>query len=123
MPPGSAARSSRASGEFRGGPDAGCGVTPGRAPTPAILPRGSVSLEELQARWDRTRQGYATALSTFGPADLVRPMMKHPIVGKLTPLQTLTFLETHLAHHGRQIDRIQKSSSASATMMPAGPRM
>jgi uncharacterized damage-inducible protein DinB len=94
-----------------------------QAPTPAILPRGSVSLEELQARWDRTRQGYASALSTFGPADLVRPMMKHPIVGKLTPLQTLTFLETHLVHHGRQIDGIQKSSSASATMMPAGPRM
>jgi hypothetical protein len=33
-------------------------------------------------------------------------MMKHPIVGKLTPAQTLTFLDTHLAHHSRQIDRI-----------------
>jgi hypothetical protein len=38
---------------------------------------------------------------------MVRPMMKHPLVGKLTPLQTLTFLETHLAHHGRQIERIR----------------
>ena len=33
-------------------------------------------------------------------------MMKHPIVGKLTPRQTLTFLDAHLVHHGRQIDRI-----------------
>jgi uncharacterized damage-inducible protein DinB len=77
-----------------------------QAPTPAILPQGSVPLEELRARWDRTRAGLASALASFGPADLIRPMMKHPIVGKLTPAQTLTFLDTHLAHHSRQIDRI-----------------
>ena len=78
-----------------------------RAPSPAILPQGSVPLEELRARWDRTRAGLASALSSFGPADFIRPMMKHPIVGKLTPLQTLTFLATHQAHHGRQIERIR----------------
>ena len=77
------------------------------APTPAILPQGSVPLDELRARWERTRAGYATALASFGPEDLRRPMMKHPIVGKLTPVQTLTFLGTHLAHHGRQIERIR----------------
>ena len=32
--------------------------------------------------------------------------MKHPIIGKLTPLQTLTFLDAHLAHHARQIGRL-----------------
>ena len=77
-----------------------------KAPNPALLPPGGASLDELLARWDRTRAGYATALASFGPADLVRPMMKHPIVGKLTPPQTLTFLDAHLAHHSRQIDRI-----------------
>ena len=85
-----------------------------KAPTPAILPQGTVSLEELRARWDRTRAGYASALASFGPEDLVRPMMKHPFVGKLTPRQTLTFLATHLAHHGRQIDRIRTSIDGSA---------
>jgi uncharacterized damage-inducible protein DinB len=77
-----------------------------QAPTPAILPQRSVPLDELRARWDRTRAALASALASFGPTDLVRPMMKHPIVGKLTPAQTLTFLDTHLAHHSRQIDRI-----------------
>jgi uncharacterized damage-inducible protein DinB len=77
-----------------------------RAPTPAILPQGSVPLDELRARWARVREGYASALASFGPADMARPMMKHPIVGKLTPKQTLTFLSTHLAHHSRQIERI-----------------
>ncbi len=80
-----------------------------QAPTPAILPQGSVPLEELRARWDHTRAGYATALASFGPEDLLRPMMKHPIVGKLTPVQTLTFLGTHLTHHGRQIERIRRA--------------
>jgi uncharacterized damage-inducible protein DinB len=83
-----------------------------RAPTPAILPQGSVPLEELRARWDRVRAGYASALASFGPADMARPMMKHPIVGKLTPRQTLAFLDTHLAHHGRQIDRIRRALGA-----------
>ena len=77
-----------------------------KAPNPALLPPGGATLDELLARWDRTRAGYATALASFGPDDLVRPMMKHPIVGKLTPPQTLTFLDAHLAHHTRQIDRI-----------------
>ncbi|MFL5515976.1 MAG: DinB family protein [Gemmatimonadales bacterium] len=80
-----------------------------RTPTPAILPQGSVPLDELRARWERVRAGYASALAAFGPADLARPMMKHPIVGKLTPKQTLTFLDTHLAHHGRQIERIRRA--------------
>ena len=80
-----------------------------RAPTPAILPQGSVPLDELRARWDRVRAGYASALASFGPADMARPMMKHPIVGKLTPKQTLTFLDTHLAHHRRQIERISRA--------------
>jgi uncharacterized damage-inducible protein DinB len=80
-----------------------------RAPTPAILPQGSVHLDELRARRDRVRAGYASALASFGPADMARPMMKHPIVGKLTPKQTLTFLDTHLAHHRRQIERISRA--------------
>ena len=77
-----------------------------KAPNPALIPPGGTTLEELLSRWDRVRAGYASALASFGPADLVRPMMKHPIVGKLTPRQTLTFLDAHLVHHGRQIDRI-----------------
>jgi DinB superfamily len=84
-----------------------------QAPTPAILPQGGVSLDQLRERWDRTRAGYATALAAFDRTDLVRPMMKHPIIGKLTPRQTLIFLETHLGHHGRQIGRIRKAPRRS----------
>jgi hypothetical protein len=78
-----------------------------KAPSRAILPRGNIALSELRERWDRTRAGYRTALGSFDRTDLVRPMMKHPIIGKLTPVQTLTFLDAHLAHHGRQIERLR----------------
>lgn len=80
-----------------------------KAPNPALLPQGGVTLDQLRDRWDRTRAGYTTALEQFDRADLVRPMMKHPIIGKLTPLQTLSFIDAHLAHHGRQIERIRKA--------------
>jgi DinB superfamily len=80
-----------------------------QAPSRAILPRGNITLAELRERWDRTRAGYRTALEAFDRGDLVRPMMKHPIVGKLTPAQTLTFLDAHLAHHGRQVERLQRA--------------
>jgi uncharacterized damage-inducible protein DinB len=82
-----------------------------QAPTRAILPQGGVSLDQLRERWDRTRAGYRTALESFDRTDLVRPMMKHPIIGKLTPLQTLNFLDSHLAHHARQIRRIRSGLS------------
>jgi hypothetical protein len=63
----------------------------------------------LWARWDRARAGHRTALESFDRTDLIRPMMKHPIIGKLTPAQTLTFLDAHLGHHGRQIERLQRA--------------
>jgi hypothetical protein len=82
-----------------------------KAPTRAILPQGGATLAELRERWDRARAGYRAALEGFDRTDLRRPMMKHPIIGKLTPTQTLAFLDAHLAHHGRQVDRLRHTVS------------
>lgn len=78
-----------------------------QVPTRAILPAGGVSLDQLRTRWDRVRTRLTEALERFEPADLARPMMKHPIVGKLTPTLTLAFIEHHAIHHRRQLDRIR----------------
>jgi hypothetical protein len=48
-------------------------------------------------------------LDGFGPADFARPLMRHPILGLLTPVETLTFILRHIAHHRRQIARIRRS--------------
>jgi hypothetical protein len=78
-----------------------------KAPAQAILPAGGATLGELRGRWNAVRAGLAEALERFEPADLARPMMRHPIVGKLSPVQTLRFLHRHIAHHRRQIRRIR----------------
>jgi hypothetical protein len=78
-----------------------------KAPAQAILPAGGATLGELRGRSNAVRAGLAEALERFEPADLARPMMRHPIVGKLSPVQTLRFLHRHIAHHRRQIRRIR----------------
>lgn len=90
-----------------------------QAPSRAIFPRGSVTLPELRERWDRARAGYHSALEAFDRTDLVRPMMKHPIIGKLTPAQTLAFLDAHLSHHRRQIERLQRTFPPQVSPPPS----
>ncbi len=78
-----------------------------KAPSQAILPEGKSTLPELRGRWDRIREKLEAVLADRTRADLSRPMMRHPAVGWLNPVQTLTFLERHVAHHVRQIERIR----------------
>ena len=80
-----------------------------KAPAQAILPQGGVTLTDLGARWDAVGQALRRTVDGLGPADYGRPMMRHPFVGLLTPIETLTFLLRHIAHHRRQILRIRRS--------------
>jgi uncharacterized damage-inducible protein DinB len=80
-----------------------------KAPAQAILPQGGATLTDLRSRWESVRHAMRRTLDGFGPAELARPMMRHPIIGLLTPAQTLTFILRHIAHHRRQITRIQRS--------------
>jgi uncharacterized damage-inducible protein DinB len=88
------------------------------APTRAVLPAGTGSLEDLRTRWDQARQGLATLLEGETAADRRRPLLRHPVTGWLTPAQSLTFIEAHIAHHRRQIARIR----ALPGFPPAPPR-
>lgn len=80
-----------------------------KAPVPTILPRGGATLTDLRARWEAARESMRRTLDGFEPADFARPMLRHPILGLLTPVETLTFIHRHLAHHRRQIARIRRS--------------
>jgi DinB superfamily len=79
------------------------------APSRSVLPQGAVTLPELRGRWERVREKLAAVLDDQTPADLRRPMMRHPVCGWLTPTQTLSFLEQHVAHHTRQLERIRRA--------------
>jgi hypothetical protein len=80
-----------------------------KVPAQAILPQGGATLTDLGARWEAAQQAMRRTLDGFGPADFARPLMRHPILGLLTPVEALTFILRHMAHHRRQIARIRRS--------------
>ena len=77
-----------------------------RAPTPAILPVGGSTLAQLEARWTRARANLRAVLQLLGPEDLSRPFLRHPVIGWLTTLEGLGFIERHVAHHLHRVQRI-----------------
>jgi hypothetical protein len=78
-----------------------------RAPTLAVLPVGGSTLAQLEARWTRARANLRAVLQLMGPEDLSRPFLRHPVIGWLTTLESLGFLERHVAHHRQQLKRIR----------------
>jgi hypothetical protein len=78
-----------------------------RAPTRDVLPVGGSSLPQLEARWTRARANLRAVLELMGPEDLPRPFFRHPVIGWLTTLEGLGFLERHVAHHLQQVKRIR----------------
>jgi uncharacterized damage-inducible protein DinB len=80
-----------------------------RVPTQAIVPLGGVTLTDLGGRWEAAQAAMRRTLDELGPADYARPLMRHPVLGLLTPVETLIFLVRHTAHHRRQIARIRRS--------------
>jgi hypothetical protein len=78
-----------------------------RAPTRDLLPVGGSSLPQLEARWTRARANLRAVLQLMGPEDLSRPFFRHPVIGWLTTLEGVAFLERHVAHHLHQVKRIR----------------
>ncbi|MFL5496695.1 MAG: DinB family protein [Gemmatimonadales bacterium] len=81
-----------------------------RAPTRDVLPVGGSSLPQLEARWTRARANLRAVLQLMGPEDLSRPFFRHPVIGWLTTLEGLGFLERHAAHHLQQVKRVRASA-------------
>jgi hypothetical protein len=77
------------------------------APTKAVMPQGGTALPALKQRWEGAR-GLLRQVLEETPADgLGRPLMRHPFTGWLSLRQSLGFFQGHIAHHARQLDRIQ----------------
>ncbi len=74
-------------------------------PSPAVEPRGDVSLSKLLSRWARARGEMHRVLDTL-PGD--EPRYSHPVLGLLTAAQMLDLGQTHTAYHTRQIQGLQR---------------
>jgi hypothetical protein len=80
-----------------------------KVPVQGILPLGGVTLSDLARRWEAAEAALRERLEGFGDQDWSRPMMRHPLLGLLTPAEGLTFLRWHIGHHRRQIARIRRA--------------
>jgi hypothetical protein len=61
---------------------------------------------ELRARWDAVRAAWRERLEGFPVGIVDRTVLRHPYVGLLGLPDTLGFLQAHLEHHARQVDRL-----------------
>jgi DinB superfamily len=82
-----------------------------RVPVQTILPLGGVTLSDLAGRWEAAQAVLRERLETFGAEDWSRPMMRHPLIGRLIPAESLNFIHWHMGHHQRQIARIRRAQS------------
>ena len=80
-----------------------------KVPVQGVLPLGGVTLSDLVSRWEAAQAALRERLEEFRPQDWSRPMMRHPLIGRLTPAEGLTFIHWHMAHHRRQIARIRRT--------------
>ncbi len=81
-----------------------------KAPTRMVLPEGGLDLSALAARWDAIRGTLREVLEGLAPGEASRPLLRHPRVGWLSTAQSLVFMELHIAHHVRQIERIRRAA-------------
>jgi uncharacterized damage-inducible protein DinB len=79
-----------------------------RVPVQAVLPLGGVTLSDLVSRWDAAQVALRERLEGLDDRDWSRPMMRHPLIGRLTPSECLVFIHRHMGHHRRQISRIRR---------------
>ena len=80
-----------------------------KVPVQAVLPLGGATLSDLASRWEAAQAALEERLEGFGPGDWSRPMMRHPLLGQLTPAEGLGFIHRHMGHHSRQIERIRRA--------------
>lgn len=75
----------------------------------AIFPCGTRSLDAIASDWAGTRVDLTSFLQSDPPSG--GGIFLHPVAGWMSLDSTLAFLESHIVHHGFQIDRIEKASA------------
>ena len=73
-----------------------------------IEPKGNWDFESLSEAWNALREEMKSWAHQYPGSRLDHYVFKHPAAGLMTPVQTMKFLEDHIAHHIKQIERIKK---------------
>jgi DinB superfamily len=77
-----------------------------KAPAKSAAVPDDIDPGELLARWESGRAAWRERLSDFPPELIDRMVLRHPYVGLMGLRDTLGFMQAHLEHHSRQVDRV-----------------
>ncbi|ARS35361.1 DinB family protein [Pontibacter actiniarum] len=72
-----------------------------KAPAPVATVPDYAQLQHLRQQWDAVRFNLEDVLTELPPNLVDKCLFKHPYVGPLNMLQTLSFLQDHFDHHQR----------------------
>lgn len=76
-----------------------------RAPAATASVPAEIDAAGLRAGWQSGREAWRALLAAF-PEDLVnRQVFRHPVAGRMSLRDTLGFMQSHLDHHARQVER------------------
>jgi uncharacterized damage-inducible protein DinB len=64
--------------------------------------------EELSAEWRVLRKELGSFLETIDEQTARKEIFRHPVVGRMSLVQGITFMQEHLARHTQQVERIMK---------------
>lgn len=78
-------------------------------PVAAVVPE-RLSFNEIEGEWQAVHGGWALMLEEFPSEALDRAVFRHPFAGRMGLGHALRFVEDHLEHHERQIERILRSN-------------
>ena len=81
---------------------------PVRVPSPAMVPQGDRTLDELRRLWDENQRWIRAYTGHLDQTGLRRCVFEHPVAGPLSVEQALHMVQVHLDTHMRQIRRLQR---------------
>ncbi len=65
--------------------------------------------ETTRRQWREVRVEFSDTIDSFPPELADQGIFRHPVMGTLSLAQALRFLEDHVDHHERQIDRMVRA--------------
>ena len=77
-----------------------------KAPKIIAVANNDKSYVEAKAAWATVRNNLSDLLEKFPEEHLQAELFKHPMAGKFTIVQAVSFMHTHFNHHLKQIERI-----------------
>ncbi|REL38973.1 DinB family protein [Rhodohalobacter sp. SW132] len=82
-----------------------------KAPKIAEVHEESPDFNQMKSEWETVREEILTIIEESTSETLSKALYRHPRAGYLNVKQALEFMDEHLTHHQKQIDRLVDQSN------------